>query len=81
MQSTHQSNTLVVPVEPLETHQRGLLTSTYKEGIKATYGNLKERSLFSLKQRVKTTQQNLMPAVGTILKISVFVIGYLIAYA
>jgi hypothetical protein len=55
----------------------GLLTSNYKEQIKS---NFTGRSLFGLKQRVKTRQHQLTSVTGTILKVSVFVLAYIIAF-
>ena len=84
MKSTHQLQTNSIPIEVSQQSSnffyRGMLTSTYKEEIKEHFRNLRSQSLFSLKQTVKTNQSRFMPAVGTILKVSVFVIAYLIAF-
>ncbi|MBC8753444.1 hypothetical protein H2O64_02095 [Kordia sp. YSTF-M3] len=84
MKSTHQLQSITVPIESSQEQSnffyRGMLTSSYKEEIKENFRNLKSQSLFSLKQTVKTNQYRFMPAVGTILKVSVFVIAYLIAF-
>lgn len=76
MTSTHQLHNNSVPVEMYQedtnNQQRGLLTSTYKEQIRSNQ--------FGLKQRIKKSQYQLTSVTGTILKISVFVIAYLIAF-
>ena len=74
MKTTHQLNVNSVPIED---SQRGLLNSNYKQ---QTRSNFTGRSLFGLKQRVKTNQHQLTSVTGTILKVSVFVIAYLIAF-
>ena len=84
MKSTHQLQVIPIPIESSQDttnfFNRGMLTSTYKEEIKENYRNLKSNSLFFLKQTVKTNHHRFMPAVGTILKVSVFVIAYLVAF-
>ncbi len=76
MKTTHQLPVNSVPVgmyqEETKDSHRGLLTSTYKQQIKF--------SRFGLKQRIKKNQHQLTSVTGTILKVSVFVIAYLIAF-
>lgn len=76
MKTTHQLPVNSVPVgmyqEDTNDAQRGLLTSTYKQQIKSRR--------FGLKQRIKENQHQLTSVTGTILKVSVFVIAYLIAF-
>ena len=85
MKSTHQLSSVPIPLGSSSMNSnffnRGLLTSCYKEEIKENYKNISSNSLFSLKQRVKTNQYRFAPMAGTILKVSVFVIAYLIAFA
>ncbi|WP_298512347.1 hypothetical protein [uncultured Kordia sp.] len=84
MTSTNYTHRNLVPVEPIQTNEnyinRGILTSSYKEEIKENFNNSESNSLFRLKQRVRTNQHRLTPAAGTILKVSVFVIAYIIAF-
>ncbi|EDP97821.1 hypothetical protein KAOT1_21702 [Kordia algicida OT-1] len=84
MKSTHQLKAISVPIGAVENtsniFNRGLLTSSYKQEIRQNYRNLKSTSLYSLKQTVKTNHHQFMPAAGTILKIAVFVIAYLVAF-
>lgn len=84
MKSTHQLQAIPIPIESSQEHlnifHRGMLTSRYKEEIKENYRSLKSHSLFSLKQSIKTHQETFMPVAGTILKVTVFVIAYLIAF-
>ncbi|WP_298418295.1 hypothetical protein [uncultured Kordia sp.] len=76
MKTTHQLHTNSVPVETNQEDannvQRGLLTSTYKQQIRS--------NTFGLKQRIKKNRHHLTSVTGTILKVSVFVIAYLIAF-
>lgn len=76
MTTTHQLRKNSVPVqvyqEGTNDYQRGLLTSTYKQQISS--------NRFGLKQRIKKNREQLTSATGTILKISVFVIAYIIAF-
>jgi hypothetical protein len=80
MKSTHQLQSNSIPIESSNFFYRGMLTSSYKEEIKEHFSNLRSQSLFRLKQTVKTNQSRFMPAVGTILKVSVFAIAFLVAY-
>ena len=84
MKSTHQLQSNSIPIqlsqESSNFFYRGMLNSSYKEEIKEHFSNLRSQSLFSLKQTVKTNQSRFMPAVGTILKVSVFAIAFLVAY-
>ena len=84
MRPTHQLQPISIPIESTQNHSdffsRGMLTSSYKEEIKENFRNLKSNSLFSLKQLVKTNQHRFTSVIGTILKVSVFVIAYLIAF-
>jgi hypothetical protein len=84
MTTTNHTHTILVPFEPIETssnfENRGILTSTYKEEIKSGFANPESNSLFRLKQKVRLNQHRFAPTAGTILKVSVFVLAYVIAY-
>ncbi|WP_156168396.1 hypothetical protein [Kordia zhangzhouensis] len=80
MKSTHQLPSVSIPIESSAFFNRGLLTSRYKEEIRENFQNISSTSLFGLKQRVKINQHRFAPVVGTILKISVFVLAYIIAF-
>ncbi|AXG69909.1 hypothetical protein KORDIASMS9_02137 [Kordia sp. SMS9] len=84
MTTTNFTHTFLVPEEPTVSTRnfvnRGMLTSRYKEEIKDNFSNMESSSLFRLKQHVRANQHRFMPAAGTILKVSVFVIAYLIAF-
>lgn len=84
MKSSTQLQAISVPIGSVENttniFNRGLLTSSYKEEIRENYRNSKSNSLYCLKQTVKTNHHRFMPAAGTVLKISVFVIAYLVAF-
>ena len=84
MNSSRQLQPIPIPIESTQENRNffrgGLLTSSYKEEIKENFRNLHANSLFSLKQTIRTNQDQFTPAVGTILKVSVFVIAYLIAF-
>lgn len=57
----------------------GFLTSQYKKGVKSNFFSSKKTSLFGIKQRLKSKNYSTCCSVGTVLKVSVFVIGTLIA--
>lgn len=84
MTTTIQTQPISVPVEPIETYSnfenRGMLTSRYKEEIKENFSNTESQSLFNLKRRVRTNQHRFSPTAGVVLKVSVFVLAYVIAY-
>ncbi|MCH2196349.1 hypothetical protein [Kordia sp.] len=84
MTSTNYTQTNLVPVEPIHSNEnyvnRGILTSSYKEEIKENFNNSESNSLFRLKQHVRANHYKFAPAAGTILKVSVFVIAYLITF-
>ena len=84
MTTTNHTQTILVPYEPISTienfENRGILTSSYKEEIKNNFINSESNSLFRLKQTVRLNQHRFAPAAGTILKVSVFVLAYVIAF-
>ncbi len=57
----------------------GLLKSNYKSIVNNTFDNIKKPSVFSIKQRVKSTLFNNYCNISTTLKVSVFLVGLLIA--
>ena len=57
----------------------GILNSKYKATVKYNFKALKNASLFSIKQRVKSKQYNTSYAVAGTLKVSLFLLGLLIA--
>lgn len=83
MKSISINQSLEVPLESRNCNvvRRGLLRSVYKEEAKQGFSSLRKKSLFSLRQNVRTNQYISASTVGTLLKVSVFVIGYLIAFA
>lgn len=84
MTSTNHTQRISVPIEPIETYEnfvnRGILTSRYKEETKGNFSNTASNSLFSLKRRVRLNQHRFSPTAGVILKVSVFVLAYVIAF-
>ena len=54
---------------------RGLLNSVYKEEITYGFRNLKEKSIFKLKERAMRNRERLCSSSVAILKISMFVIA------
>lgn len=57
----------------------GLLKSSYKGIVNYTFGNLKKPSVFSIRQRIKSARFNNYCGISTVLKVSVFLIGFIIA--
>jgi hypothetical protein len=84
MTTTSLTHTMLVRTEPIERTEDlgyvGILTSNYKEKAKENFRNVESSSLFGLKQRIRTNQHRFTPAAGAILKVSIFVIAYAIAF-
>ncbi len=57
----------------------GLLKSNYKSIVDCTFSNLKKPSVFSIRQRIKSSRFNTYCSISTTLKVSVFLIGFIIA--
>jgi len=57
----------------------GLLNSSYKSIVDCTFENLKKPSVFSIRQRIKSSRFNSYCSISTSLKVSVFLIGFIIA--
>lgn len=56
----------------------GLLNSNYQNIVKDNYTNIEEESVFGVRQRIKSFQYADSNSISTILKISVFLIVYII---
>jgi len=74
-------------LEPLPKQKRetfvfkneGLLTSSYKKGIRNNFFHSSPKSVFGIKQRIKSKQYQFTSSIETILKLSVFVIAMVVA--
>jgi hypothetical protein len=72
-----------VDIEPLPAKTRetftfkneGLLTSNYKEEIQDNFFHSNPKSVFGIKQRIRSRQYQFSPNIGAILKVSVFAIA------
>ncbi|NNE30975.1 MAG: hypothetical protein HKN40_01265 [Winogradskyella sp.] len=62
------------PIEVLRFKNRGLLNSNYKSLVKQNFSRSKSKSIFGIRQRLKSTQFNTINHTAVILKISVFAI-------
>ena len=75
-------------IEPLPRQKResfvfnneGILTSNYKEEIQDNFFNSNPKSVFGIKQRIKSFQYQYTSGVDAILKISVFVIALIVVF-
>ena len=56
----------------------GILTSSYKQEIKNNFFKSSPKSVFGIKQRIKSRQYRITSSIETILKLSVFVIAIVI---
>jgi hypothetical protein len=56
----------------------GLLNSNYQNIVKDNYTSIKEESVFVIRQRIKSFQYANSTSISTILKISVFLIVYIV---
>ena len=57
----------------------GLLKSSYKGIVNCTFSNLKKPSIFSIRHRIKNSRFNNYCAISTTLKLSIFLLGFIIA--
>ena len=58
-------------------YNEGLLSSSYKEETKNNFFNSNPKSIFGIKQRIKSKQyQFTSSGVGAILKLSIFVLAF-----
>jgi len=53
----------------------GLLNSNYKSIVKHNFSNSTTKSVFGIRQRIKSSQLNMVNHIGIVLKISVFAIA------
>ncbi len=59
----------------------GLLSSNYQNVVNINFKHTKANSIFGIKQRVKSYYYRTNSSIETILKVSVFMILYLIIFA
>jgi len=74
---THQDLELL-PKQKRETFtfkNEGILSSTYKQEISNNFFHSSPKSIFGIKQRIKSNQYQFTSSIETILKLSVFVIA------
>ncbi len=64
---------------PFVFKNEGLLTSTYKKEIRNNFFHSNPKSIFGIKQRIKSKQYQFTSSIDTILKLSVFVIALVVA--
>jgi len=58
----------------------GLLTSNYKSVVNCSLNSSRKPSVFNVRRRIKSLQFNNYSSVGTVLKVSVFLIGLIVAF-
>jgi hypothetical protein len=64
--------------EPTEVSQftsKGLLNSNYKSVVKQNFSQSTTKSIFGIRQRIKSSQLNMVNHTAVILKLSVFAIA------
>jgi len=61
-------------IKPFVFCNEGILNSNYKEGTKENFFHSNPKSIFGIKQSVKSKQYQFTSSIETILKLSVFVI-------
>jgi len=69
---------LVIESEPTQLSHfttQGLLNSNYKSIVKQNYSKSTTRSVFGIRQRLKSSQLNMVNHTAVILKLSVFAIA------
>ena len=60
------------PIEVSQKSSRGLLNSNYKSVVKHNFSKSTAKSVFGIRQRIKSSQFNKVDHVAAILKLSVF---------
>jgi hypothetical protein len=60
-------------IKPFIFNNEGILSSSYKEEINENFFNSNPKSVFGIKQRVKSKQYRATYGISAILKLSVFV--------
>ena len=63
------------PIEVSHYTSQGLLNSSYQSVVKQNYGKSKPRSIFGIRQRLKSSQLNTVNHTAVILKLAVFAIA------
>jgi len=58
----------------------GLLNSNYKQLVKRNFKRMSSRSVFGIRQRMKSRQFNTCCSIETILKVGLFTICLIVAY-
>ncbi|WP_406682957.1 hypothetical protein N1F78_09695 [Seonamhaeicola sp. MEBiC1930] len=56
----------------LDLESEGILNSSYKKVVKHSFNNINSRSLFGIKNRVKTRQYQLISGMANVLRVCVF---------
>lgn len=81
----HQSNLDLEPLpvysnQPTHNKPLGILNSNYQRIVSFSYKKSNPSSLFGMKQDIKSKQFSTCCSVATILKVSLFVLAFLVAY-
>lgn len=63
-----------------QTRPEGLLNSNYQKVVASNYNNITRDSIFGIKQYVKSRQYQEELSVEAVLKVSVFVITFLLVF-
>ncbi|WNW01414.1 hypothetical protein RRF68_10495 [Tenacibaculum sp. HL-MS23] len=58
--------------------ERGILTSAYKQEIRANINSMKIESLFRIKNKLRSSSTNLYSETATILKVAMFVVALVV---
>lgn len=58
----------------------GLLNSNYKSVVKQNFKDLKNNSIFSLKQRLKSNELQKSSSIETALKVALFMVALILAF-
>ena len=62
------------PIEISDSTAQGLLNSNYKSVVKQNFNKSNTKSIFGIRQRIKSSQFNMVNHTAVILKLSVFAI-------
>ena len=55
----------------------GFLNSNYQQVVRSNFNKVNSHSIFGIRQRIKSRQFNSTSSIGTILKVSLFIVFFL----
>ena len=79
--TTEDLGPLLKQEKDLITEPSGFLNSEYKSAVNDSLNNISSKSIFGIRQRIKSSQYQLTSNIETIIKVSVFTIIILAVFS